>query len=188
MNAVPPPTEADPDDERLAGALRASRVLEDAPEALVLKAIGLFEARPRAALAEPRASLPRRLAALAFDSGLASPLAFGRRSATAEQRQLLYTLEGLDVDLRVAPAAAGGHFEISGQLLGPDCQGVVFAQADVAADTGAASAALNEFGEFRLPPLAAGRWRLTLELSHQAIELPPLELPTRELPPGAVAG
>ena len=182
MNAVPPPTEADPDDERLAGALRASRVLEDAPEALVLKAIGLFEARPRAARAEPRASLPRRLAALAFDSGLASPLAFGRRSATAEQRQLLYTLDGCDVDLRVAAAdEVGERFEISGQLLGPDCQGVVFAQADAANDAAQhgepASAALNEFGEFRLPLLPAGRWRLTLELAHQAIELPPLELP-----------
>jgi len=177
MNAVPPTLPPDPDDERLARALHASRVLEDAPEALVLRAIGLFETRPRAARPAPRAGLPRLLAALAFDSGLASPLAFGRRSATAEQRQLLYTLEGCDVDLRVTPA--GGHYEVSGQLLGPDCQGVVFAQAEAAgvADAEATSAALNEFGEFRLPPLPAGRWRLTLELAHQAIELPPLELP-----------
>lgn len=183
MNAVPPPPDADPDDDRLARALHASRALVDAPEALVLRAIGLFAARPQAASPRPRAGLPRLLAALAFDSGLASPLAFGRRSATAEQRQLLYTLDGCDVDLRVVAAdEVGERFEISGQLLGPDCQGVVFAQADAAHDGEPATAALNEFGEFRLPPLRAGRWHLTLELGHQAIELPPLELP-----PGAAA-
>jgi hypothetical protein len=184
MNAVPPPPEHDPDDERLGRALHASRALADAPEALVLQAIALFDGLRTAPRRVPRAGLPRLLAALQFDSGAASPLAFGRRSASAEQRQLLYTLEGCDVDLRIASAdTSAGPFEVSGQLLGPDSQGVVFAQALGADDTEPASAALNEFGEFRLPPLPAGRWRLTLELSHQAIELPALELP-----PGVAAG
>lgn len=171
----------DPDDEGLAQALRASRGLEDAPEAWVLRAIDLFQAvAPRA----PRAGLPRLLAALRFDSLGASPLAFGRRSTATEQRQLLYTLGDCDVDLRVAAAEGrDDRFVVSGQLLGPDCQGVVFAQAaaaaagDSAGDAQLASAVLNEFGEFRLPPLAAGKWRLTLELADRAIELPPLALP-----------
>ena len=57
----------------------------------------------------------------------------------------------------------------------------MFAQADAAAEADAASAALNEFGEFRLPPLPAGRWRLTLELSHQAIELPAVACTARQV-------
>ena len=44
-------------------------------------------------------------------------------------------------------------------------------------DAQLASAALNEFGEFRLPPLTAGEWRLTLELADKTIELPLLVLP-----------
>jgi hypothetical protein len=174
----------DPDDERLAQALRDSRGLEDAPEPWVLRAIDLFNTQPRRAPRAARAGLPRLLAALRFDSLGASPLAFGRRSTATEQRQLLYTLEACDVDLRVA--AAEGHddrFVVSGQLLGPDSQGVVFAQAagavaGAAADQAhLASAALNEFGEFRLPPLGVGEWRLTLELADKTIELPLLVLP-----------
>jgi hypothetical protein len=183
MSPVYSPHDSDPDDEGLAQALRASRALEEAPEALVQRAIALFEARPRPAAATP--ALSRLKALLRFDSALAPPLAFGRRSATAEQRQLLYTVEACDVDLRVTPAEGDdARFVVSGQLLGPDCQGVVFAQVIDADPAGAdpASAALNEFGEFRLPPLAAGHWQLTLELADRAVELPPLLLT-----PGAAA-
>jgi hypothetical protein len=171
------PTTPDPDDERLAGALKASRVMQDAPEALVQHAIGLFQPRVRRA---PRAGLPRLLAALRFDSGAASPLAFGRRSTATEQRQLLYTLEACDVDLRVAAAEGQeGFFVVSGQLLGPDSQGVVFAQQETTDPSAGTlhSAVLNEFGEFRLPPLAEGRWCLALEMADHTLELPPLQLP-----------
>jgi hypothetical protein len=187
MSVTPPPVPApDPDDDRLAAALRASGVLEDAPETLVQRAIALFPALPRPALApQPRAGLPRLLAALRFDSGLASPLAFGRRSTATEQRQLLYTLDACDVDLRVAADDGDSRrFVVSGQLLGPDCQGVVFAQRTEpgAGETDPACAVLNEFGEFRLPPLQGGHWRLTLELADKAIELPPLLLPPGAAP------
>lgn len=170
----------DPDDDRLGHALQASRVLVDAPEALIQRVVSLFQAVPRPAA---RAGLPRWRAVLQFDSGLASPLAFGMRSATAEVRQLLYSLQGCDVDLRVAreDSAGQGGFSLSGQLLGPDSQGVVVAelgQGDAADGqaTPTLRAALNELGEFRLPPLAAGDWRLSLELADKTIELPPLQL------------
>jgi len=169
----------DPDDDSLAGALRASRVLVDAPEALIQRAIDLFQpSRQRAA----RGLLPRLRAVLQFDSGQASPLAFGMRSSGGDMRQLLYTLDGCDVDLRVAPAdGAADLFVLSGQLLGPDSQGMVVAEHGSTDFREPARAALNELGEFRLPPLPAGSWRLTLELADRAIELPALDLATRQV-------
>ena len=171
----------DPDDERLADALRASRKMTDAPEALILRTIDAFDlARPRARAeaSAQRGLLPRLLAVLQFDSGQASPLAFGRRSGSAEVRQLLYTLPACDVDLRVAPAEGDdGRYSLSGQLLGPDSVGVIVAAASAGDD--AQSAVLNELGEFRLPPLAPGAWRLSLELADKTVELPPLELAPR---------
>lgn len=175
------PLHPDPDDERLADALRASRAMAEAPEALIRSAIDLFDparARTRAASAAHRGLLPRLLAVLQFDSGQSSPLAFGRRSGDAEVRQLLYTLPACDVDLRVAPAEGdGGRYALSGQLLGPDSTGVIVASAAVSDDTH--SAVLNELGEFRLPPLEPGAWRLSLELPDKTIELPPLQLGPR---------
>lgn len=167
------PTNPDPDDD-LARALRASRGLQDAPEVLIQRAISLFEATPRRA---PRALLPRLLAVLQFDSGTASPLAHGMRAGGSDMRQLLFALPDCDVDLRVAPDDEG-RCALSGQLLGPACQGVVFAQPEAAAGAGApdVSAALNELGEFRLPPLPAGAWRLTFELADRTLELPLLHL------------
>lgn len=157
------------DDEPLAGALRATQAaLHEAPEALVQRAIALFEARAPA----PRS---RRAAGLRFDSAGASPLAFGMRSGGSAMRQLLYSLEGRDIDLRVAPAADAGRFEISGQILGPDTRGTVLAvRGDGSEET---SAALDALGEFRIGRLAAGTWHLTLELEDFAIDLPPLHIP-----------
>jgi hypothetical protein len=177
MSPLPPA----PDDDELAAALRASRQMVDAPEALIRRAIDGFDlARPRARAdaAASRGLLPRLLAVLQFDSGQASPLAFGRRSGGAEVRQLLYTLPACDVDLRVAPADGDeGRYSLSGQLLGPDSAGVIVAAASLGG--AAQSAVLNELGEFRLPPLAPGAWRLSLELADKTIELPPLELGPR---------
>lgn len=171
-------TEPDPDDEALVRALRATRVMHDAPEAVLRQALALFEARaPAPAAPAPRSRL---LALLAFDSAGASPLAFGKRSGGSAMRQLLFSLDGRDIDLRIAPAAQAGQFELSGQVLGPDAGGTVLLVRGDGSDEHAA--ALNGLGEFRLPPVAAGRWHLTLDLGALAIDLPPLEIP---LPPPA---
>lgn len=170
-------TEPDPDDEALARALRTTRVMQDAPEAVLHKALALFEAR--APMPAPRSRL---LALLAFDSAGASPLAFGMRNSGSAVRQLLFSLDGRDIDLRITPAAAAGagQFELSGQILGPDAGGTVLLVRADGSDERAA--ALNELGEFRLPPVAAGTWHITLDLGTLAIDLPPLEIP---LPPAA---
>jgi hypothetical protein len=183
------PAQPDPDDEALAAALGASRVLIDAPEALVQRALQLFQPLARAAAAPAPAWLPRLRAVLSFDSAGSLPLAHGRRSAApgagGEVRQLLYALDDCDVDLRVAPLS-DGRFALSGQLLGPVACGVVGIEpaaaashapaADAEPAAGSSRALLSEWGEFELPPLPPGAWRIWLELPERVIELPPLRL------------
>lgn len=164
------------DDESLAGALSASRVLHDAPEAVIERAIALFAPRPAAVgSVQRRPGLVRRLASLAFDSGSQPALAFGQRSDAGSVRQLLFSLEGRDIDLRIAPDESGAAFALSGQVLGPDSAGVVVIEPDHGGDADAV--ALSDLGEFRLRPVRPGTYRLTLELADQAIELPPVHVP-----------
>lgn len=164
------------DDAALARELAASRTLLDAPEALIQRAIALFE--PRAVAAPARPGLLRRLAELRFDSAGASPLAFGMRASGGTVRQLLYSLEGRDIDLRIEPDAEAAHDEryaLSGQILGPFSAGVVVIEPEAGGD--GAAAALNDLGEFRLPAVAPGSYRVTLELADMAIDLPLLRVP-----------
>lgn len=162
-----------PDDDELARALHDSRELHEAPEALLQRTVALFE--PRARAAGPRRSLLTRLAELRFDSGGADELAFGVRAHGGDVRQFLYTLDGRDIDLRVEPAEGAAGWLLSGQVMGPDSAGVVVLEpehGDVAA-----AVTLDELGEFRLPAVADGLYRLMLELADQVIVLPPLQLP-----------
>lgn len=161
-----------PDDDMLARSLADSRMLEDAPPAVIERAIGLWQ--PRARRATRPGLLQRVAAVLAFDSGLASPLAYGMRSSGGAMRQLLYSVEGCDIDLRIAPQDAE-HYTLSGQVLGPDVLGVVVL-APAAGGT-PTETVLSDLGEFRLPAVAAGDWRITLELAGRAIELPLLQIP-----------
>ncbi len=117
------------------------------------------------------------MAVLTFDSGAASPLAFGARSAGGAARQMLFSAEGHDVDLRIGPAgaAAADQWLFSGQVLGPDGLGLVSltdAQGRLVGES-----ALDEFGGFRLPAVVAGRYTMRLRLDGAEIELPPIDVP-----------
>lgn len=170
---------ADDEFDRL---LHRAVALPDAPPALVHAAIGLFAASPLArpapglqALAQ--AALRQVAAVLSFDSWAVAPQASGLRTLRAETRHLLFSAEGRDVDLRIAPAADG--FMLTGQVLGPDETGRVELAplgADGAAAKGGSSAALDALGEFRLEGVGAGRYRLRLHVGDDAIELPPIEV------------
>ncbi|MCU0969107.1 MAG: hypothetical protein MUF03_09855 [Rubrivivax sp.] len=160
------------DDAALEDALRRSRTLADAPEPLVRRAIDLFAARARATPA-PAAGLRRRLvAALAFDSMGAPGLAFGLRSDAAATRQLLYSADGRDIDVRVA-GVGGGRWRIAGQVLGPDASG--FARLRDAAGN-RREAAWNEVSEFAFDDVEPGDWVLELSGGDWEVELPPLAL------------
>jgi hypothetical protein len=172
----------DPDpDAPLAHALRRSRVLEDAPEASIQRAIDLFQARARASLpavapASAPPALRRLLAVLALDSAVLAPQGQGLRAGPTRQggrlpRQLLYTIDGRDVDVRIEPTA-GGQWLLSGQVLGPDRKGRVLLRGGAAV----LESAWDELAEFRFEAVPAGRWVLEVEGEDWAAELPALDL------------
>lgn len=154
----------DPDDAELAGTLRASRGLEDAPEALIQRAIASW--RPRAAAAP--GLLRRLVATLRFDS-LAQPApALGLRSGPDRMRQLLFATEARDVDLRLEPES-GGRWRLSGQVLGPDEQGSAALLPEVGEPQ---QVAWNELAEFGFEPVAGAGCRLLLRGADWELELP----------------
>jgi hypothetical protein len=150
---------SDPEFEHLAS--QAAR-LPDAPPALRRSAVTLWATRPSATGLMARADRVRRqiLAALTFDSAATSGLALGMRGSAAAARHLVCSAPGLDVDVRVTPAA--GRFDVSGQVLGTDRRGVILLTALGGGDD--ALAVVDGSGEFRLPGLSRGRYRLTLRI------------------------
>lgn len=159
----------DRDLERL---LLESRQLLDAPEHVVRRGLAIWKAsRPAAS-----GMFERLAAVLTFDSGGASALAFGARSNAAGVRQMFYSVDGREIDLRIAGVDDRGMFKLSGQVLGPDTAGsVVVMPSGTAGDS--QSCPLNDLGEFVLSPLGPGRYHVRLELGATVIDLPMLGLP-----------
>jgi hypothetical protein len=172
--------DTDPDaplgDNRLESLLRDSRRLDDAPEALIQRAIGVWQPRSlaRPAAAPTAAGALRRLVAvLAFDSAGAAPTALGLRSTGLAARQLLFTAEGHDVDLRLEPLP-GGLWKLSGQWLGPEGRGSAELWPTAGTPQQVAWSALCEFA---FEPVAEGRCRLLLRTEGWEIDIPELTLP-----------
>ncbi len=154
-------------------ALMRTDATEDAPAHMVNRAVRLLRQRRTQPGSEGERQpdlLQRIRAALTFDS--ASSLAMGVRSGEAQSRQLLFSAEGLDLDVRVTPATSG--FIVSGQVLGPEAPGEVL----LANDAIAARAPLSELGEFALPVIPAGLYKLTLHHGNTEVVVPELELGT----------
>jgi anti-sigma factor RsiW len=151
--------------ERLIGTMRADQG-EDAPAAVIARAARLF--RPLVQPAPPTLR-ERLLAALKFDSGV-QPLALGLRTVAHAPRQLLFGVGDYDLDLQVT--SAGEQWLLAGQLLGPASGGSI----TISGPAGAATAALNDQGEFSLPPLASGTYALRLTLDTTELDFPELRL------------
>jgi hypothetical protein len=179
------PTPTPPlDDDALEQRLRASRGLEEAPAPLIARAVAIWPAASAASGPEAAAvgrpqlltTLRRVVAQLLSDSGPVPALALGLRSGGVGVRQLVLAAEGLDIDLRVAPAAEGAPgWVISGQVLGPETEteGEACLSGDGVEDR---RMPLSEMAEFRFGPLPVGRWRLSLVVGTLEIELPPLDI------------
>ena len=140
----------------------------DAPQPVLARALNIFQ---RQQVQEPETPLLKRLfASLSFDSLRAEPV-FGFRSGRAETRQLIFSAEDIDLDLRITPL--GDRWNVSGQVLGAECaRGAVQMQSETATE----SACLNELCEFTLTPVSSGSYHLRLRLEDVQIEFPEIEL------------
>ena len=161
--------------DRTIKLMRADAQAEDAPPDGLAFALNVFRAlRP---IEAKRPSLVRRmLAALTFDSAQGLAPAFGVRSAQSASaaRQLLYSADDLDLDLRVAPAGDAVFWALSGQVLG--AESCVGGAVELDNATTHARAELNEMCEFVLPPVPSGNYTLRLRLPATEIEVNNLTL------------
>lgn len=212
--ALPDP---DADDQALGRrAARALAELPDAPASWVAAAIAQWPAASvPASVVRPApldawlAGLRRVLATLRFDSAAQPALALGMRGGRAATRQLLFSAEGYDLDLRLTPDATGPSWQLDGQVLGPEGPmrvALTTTGGAVPGDpTGPAGSArpsapptsadaptapqglateVDELGEFHFQGLEGGRWRLQLQLPQLLVDLPPIELDARPAVPG----
>ena len=136
---------------------------DDAPADLLRLAINTFS---------PNTESPVRriIAVLTFDSRSAGS-AFGMRSIRTPSRQLLYSAQETDLDLRVSVQNA--ECVVTGQIIREGCAG---GHVEISGETGSVSATLNELCEFTLPPIPVGNYSLRVKMPDVEIEIPELNL------------
>jgi hypothetical protein len=172
-------------EEEFAELVKRAARLEEAPPEVLQAAIDLWPARETSRLTDLAESAREVLhAVLSFDSWASPGLAVGLRSSGSERRQLLFSTDCHDIDLRISGTAE--PFEVAGQVLGPDEGGSVELQAElIVANPGADavdsqqdaetwSAVLDDLGSFKLTGIAAGTYRLTLHLAGDEVVLSPI--------------
>jgi len=148
-------------------ALMRSDNTEAAPVQLVEYARNLFGSER---ITRKASVVARVFAMLTFDSLIGTP-GFGLRSGANAGRQLVYSTEIADIDLRVS--SQSGEWEIAGQILGSSqSEGEV----NLESDNFSVSAKLNELSEFAFPLVPSGTYKLLVHLPDVEIQTPPLEL------------
>jgi hypothetical protein len=136
---------------------------EDVPRDVLISALSLCSR-------ETKSALRRIVAVLTFDSRNASA-ALGMRSLNTASRQMLYSAEDTDVDLRIA--VQNDECILAGQVIRNGCLG---GRVRVEGITGSAETSLNELCEFTLPAVPVGNYSLLVKLPDIEIEIPELEL------------
>lgn len=135
----------------------------DAPRDVLTSAINIFSQ-------EKHSPLRRIVALLTFDSRNAGPV-FGVRSLPTASRQMLYSAEEIDVELRIT--VHNDECILTGQVIGEGCgEGHV----EISSLAGTSNATLNDVCEFTLPPIPPGNYSLTVRMLDREIEIPELEL------------
>jgi hypothetical protein len=142
---------------------------EDPPPHVVARAVRLFRSRTAQAHSP---SMPRRLVALLRFDSAQSPLAMGVRAGGQVGRQMLYVAEAHELEVRAV--LSGRAWTLAGQVLGPSGAGSV----ELRGAGDSVQAMLNEQCEFRLPPVPAGSYSMTVRFSDVEIEVPRLVLPS----------
>ncbi len=135
----------------------------DAPRDVLTSAINIFSQ-------EKRSPLRRIVAFLIFDSRNTGP-AFGVRSLRAASRQMLYSAEEIDLELRIT--VQNDECILAGQVIGEGC---AEGQVEISGVAGTSKATLNEVCEFTLPPIPPGNYSLRVRMLDREIEIPELEL------------
>jgi hypothetical protein len=135
----------------------------DVPRDVLASALNIFSG-------ESRVPLRRIVALLTFDSHKAGP-AFGMRSLPSASRQMLYSAEEIDVELRIT--MQDDECILAGQVIGEGC---VEGHVEISGVAGRSQATLNEVCEFTLPPIPPGNYSLTVRILDREIEIPELEL------------
>lgn len=110
---------------------------------------------------------------LSFDSMFHTP-AFALRSSLALERQMLIQFLSTTLDLRVRPDSAG--WAVVGQVLVADGSMPEHGRIELLGIRGRASAVLNPLGEFQLPALPSGSYRLTVLFTDQILVFPQIDL------------
>lgn len=153
---------------RQAIVLMRSDTIEDPPPSLVENARRVFRTRVSSRQPSPAPSLVTRvIGALSFDSLTAAP-AFGLRSQASGGRQLIYSTETADIELRVSP-----ENEIAGQILGATCE---YGEVNLESVDFSATARLNEVCEFFFGSVPAGTYKISVHLPGLLVDIPQLEL------------
>lgn len=192
MSRTTPPSPGPEDDAAWLEPVRQALALPDAPAAWIQRAVELWP-RHRPTPLSLQTLVQRCRAVLAFDSWGLQPQAAGLRSVPSPVRHLVFQARGLDVDLRLAPAADGQAWELHGQLLGSWLGTDTEAPGQGLPDAGPAptldealvelqradddtaplpSRALDDSGEFGWTGLPAGEYRLWVRMPGAELELP----------------
>jgi len=140
---------------------------EDAPRDVIADAVGLFRRRSQP---DTPSLLRRIIGILSFDS-LTPAMAFGVRSGQSRSRQLIYSAEENDIDLRMT--LQDEKWIIAGQVLSPRCVG---GRVEIDGPQVSLTAQLNDLCEFTIEPLPPGKYLLRVKLTDMEVEIPQLEL------------
>jgi len=151
--------------ETLRQTITLMRTDANAPAHLIAETKGLFR---RQGIREQASLLSRVITTLTFDSFTSAP-AFGLRSASSTGRQLIYSSDRVDIDLRVAQEGEG--WTVAGQILGADCAGV---DVKLESDSFSTSADVSELCEFAFRPVPDGVYKIVVELEDAIVETPRL--------------
>ena len=136
---------------------------DDVPADLLRSAINTFSP-------DRETPIRRIVAVLTFDSRSAGS-AFGMRSIRTPSRQLLYSAQDTDLDLRVS--VQNEECVVTGQIIREGCAG---GHVEISGETASATASLNDLCEFTLPPIPVGNYSLRVKMPDVEIEIPELDL------------
>lgn len=149
--------------ERLITRIRAA-ASQDAPSSIIDRAVRMFRSK-KTRLPTASDSIRRVLAMLQFDSAMLAS-AFGVRSGKPGARQLLFSTDTDEIDLRIEPAKQA--WTLSGQILG---KSPAEGRAVLEGAVGKSEAPINEQSEFVFTPVQTGMYRLILKLTKTEIEI-----------------